>query len=70
MPGTGLETLTAREQEILQLVAQHFTDLEIASELVLAESTVHRHVHNILKKLQVHDRHRAARMWLTSRTGG
>jgi RNA polymerase sigma factor (sigma-70 family) len=70
MPQSGMESLTAREQEVLQLVAAHLTDLEIAQQLVISESTVHRHVHNILRKLRVHDRHGAARLWIAGRFGG
>lgn len=67
MPQSGIVSLTAREQEILQMVSEHLTDLEIATELVIAESTVHRHLHNILRKLRVQDRHHAARMWMAQR---
>jgi LuxR family maltose regulon positive regulatory protein len=48
--------LTRREQEVLRHVADGRTDREIASELVLSEHTVHRHVANILAKLGCHSR--------------
>lgn len=43
--------LTRREQEVLRHVAAGQSDREIASQLVLSEHTVHRHVANILAKL-------------------
>ena len=42
------------------------SNLEIANRLVLAESTVERHVHNILTKLRAPDRHVASRIWLAA----
>lgn len=43
--------LTAREVEVLRLVAQGLSNQEVASALVLSEHTVHRHMANILTKL-------------------
>ena len=43
--------LTRREQEVVRLVAEGKTDRAIASALTLSEHTVHRHVANILAKL-------------------
>ncbi len=48
--------LTAREQEVLSLVAEGRTNREVAAELVLSERTVDRHVSNILTKLGVTSR--------------
>ena len=48
--------LTAREQEILLLVAQHRTNQEIAQKLQISPKTVRNHVSNIFAKLQVADR--------------
>ncbi len=48
--------LSAREREILDLIAQHHTNMEIAERLSLAPKTVRNHVSNIFAKLQVADR--------------
>ena len=48
--------LTARELEVLRLVAEGSTNKAIASRLVLSERTVDRHVSNILAKLRVSSR--------------
>lgn len=50
------EPLTARETEILKLVAEGHTTHEIADLLVISEKTVDRHRANILEKLGVRDR--------------
>jgi len=57
-------SLTEREREILDLMRCGRRDREIASELCIAESTVHKHVQNILGKLQV--RNRAEAIYLMS----
>ncbi|WP_238011872.1 BTAD domain-containing putative transcriptional regulator [Dactylosporangium sp. AC04546] len=46
-----VEPLTAREREVLRLVAAGLNDREIADRLVLSPHTVHRHVANIRTKL-------------------
>jgi pimeloyl-ACP methyl ester carboxylesterase/DNA-binding CsgD family transcriptional regulator len=46
-----LEALSAREREVLGLVAQGLSDIQIAERLVISPHTVHRHVANILAKL-------------------
>ena len=52
--------LTRREREVLNLVQQGLTNQEIASALVIEQGTVKNHVHNILRKLNVHSRRDAA----------
>jgi len=53
--------LTAREREVLQLLAEGKTDREIADALVLSITTVRKHSRQILEKLDVHTRHEAVR---------
>jgi DNA-binding NarL/FixJ family response regulator len=48
--------LTAREYEILALIAERRSNADIAAQLVLSPKTVRNHVSNILSKLQVADR--------------
>jgi DNA-binding NarL/FixJ family response regulator len=59
-PGIGLSALTAREREILVLVAQGHSNREIAAELVISERTARTHVSNVLSKLQLASRTQAA----------
>jgi two-component system nitrate/nitrite response regulator NarL len=58
----GLSALTAREEQILELVAQGLSNKEIGNELGIAEKTVKHYVTNILQKLQVRNRVEAALM--------
>ena len=51
--------LTDREREILDLIAQHHTNQEIATQLKLSPKTVRNHASNIFTKLQVADRAQA-----------
>jgi two-component system nitrate/nitrite response regulator NarL len=54
------DKLSAREREILALLARGASNKEIAREFVLAESTVKIHVQNILRKLNLSSRVQAA----------
>lgn len=53
-------SLTIREKEVLDLLAQNKTNQEIAEELVIEVGTVKNHVHSILQKLGVRSREEAA----------
>jgi DNA-binding NarL/FixJ family response regulator len=48
--------LTAREQEVVKLVAEGYTNRQIAHQLVISEKTVERHRANVLEKLGMRDR--------------
>jgi DNA-binding NarL/FixJ family response regulator len=50
------QVLTAREQEVIKLIAESHSNREIAELLVISEKTVERHRSNILEKLGMHDR--------------
>ena len=55
-PAGGFGELSAREVEVLRLVAQGLGDAEIAERLVLSPHTVHRHVANVRTKLRLPSR--------------
>jgi DNA-binding NarL/FixJ family response regulator len=53
--------LTAREVEVLRLVAQGMTDAQVAEQLVVSHRTVTTHLTSIYNKLGVNSRTAAAR---------
>jgi LuxR family maltose regulon positive regulatory protein len=53
---TLIEPLSEREMDVLNLLAQGYTDKKIAETLVIARETVHKHLKNIYGKLDVHSR--------------
>ncbi len=57
----ALFRLTAREQEVLALLAEGMTNAELAEVLFISERTVNRHLSNIFTKLGVHNRTQATR---------
>lgn len=56
--------LTAREREILQLLAKGYANKEIASQIDVSVSTVRTHIEHIYEKLHVHCRTEAAAKYL------
>jgi DNA-binding NarL/FixJ family response regulator len=62
---TGEDQLSAREIEVLRLIADGNANKEIAARLDLAEDTVKRHVTNILSKLGANDRTHAVTIGLS-----
>ncbi len=57
---SALPIVTRREQDVLRLLAEGLTNRQIADRLVISEHTVHRHVTNILRKLDLPSRTAAA----------
>ena len=53
---TVASVLTARELEVLRLIADGKTSREIADELVISPKTVDRHRENVMAKLDIHNR--------------
>ncbi|MEM9505839.1 MAG: helix-turn-helix transcriptional regulator [Cyanobacteria bacterium P01_E01_bin.43] len=56
----ALATLTEREKEVLNWIAQGANNREIADALYISEKTVKNHITNILGRLGVRDRTQAA----------
>lgn len=62
--------LSAREREVLALIAEGLRNKEVASELYISEFTVKRHVQNILEKLEVSSRSAAAAVYRSALEAG
>ncbi|HTS16061.1 MAG TPA: response regulator transcription factor [Verrucomicrobiae bacterium] len=54
-PASGLDQLTSREREVLQLVAEGHTSKAIGFKLGLSEKTIEKHRAQLMKKLSIHD---------------
>ena len=55
-PENAADTLTPREREVLQLIAEGYTNKQIAEILCLSIKTVQSHRANLMQKLDLHDR--------------
>lgn len=62
-----IKTLTIREQQILELLSEGLQNKIIADRLTLSEHTVKVHVHNLIRKLRVHNRTQAAAVYRNTR---
>jgi DNA-binding NarL/FixJ family response regulator len=61
-----LDQLTAREKDVLRLIARGFAYKQVARKLEISIKTVETHVSSVLRKLQLSNRHELAR-WATKR---
>ncbi|ACZ22734.1 response regulator containing a CheY-like receiver domain and an HTH DNA-binding domain [Sanguibacter keddieii DSM 10542] len=61
-----LDRLSAREQEVMRLIARGYSYREVASELFISIKTVETHVSAVLRKLQLSSRHELTR-WAAAR---
>jgi DNA-binding NarL/FixJ family response regulator len=61
-----LDLLSAREQEVLRLIARGYTYREVAKALFISVKTVETHVSAVLRKLQLSNRHELSR-WASDR---
>ena len=61
-----LDQLTAREQEVLRLIARGYTYREVGTRLHLSVKTIESHVSSVLRKLQLSNRHQLT-AWANAR---
>ncbi len=61
-----LDLLTARERDVLRLIARGYSYREVGGELFISVKTVETHVSSVLRKLQLSNRRELAR-WAVSR---
>lgn len=55
-PTSGVPLLTAREHQVLELVAQGLSAKEVAQEIDIAPRTVERHIENVRLKIRARNR--------------
>ncbi len=65
-PDPELDQLTAREKEVMRLIARGYTYKEVAARLTVSARTVETHVSAVLRKLQLSSRHELT-VWATER---
>ena len=63
----GLNLLSAREREVMQLLARGYTYREIGGRLFISVKTVESHASNVLRKLQLSNRNELTRWAATNR---
>ena len=63
----GLDLLSARDREVMQLLARGYTYREIGSRLFISVKTVESHASNVLRKLQLSNRNELTRWAATNR---
>ncbi|MET1015521.1 MAG: response regulator transcription factor, partial [Leifsonia flava] len=61
-----LDRLSAREQEVMRLIARGYAYKEVAATLFISTKTVETHVSSVLRKLQLSSRHELT-AWATAR---
>lgn len=61
-----LDRLSAREREVMKLIARGYSYKEVARELFISIKTVETHVSSVLRKLQLSNRHQLTK-WATDR---
>lgn len=66
---TGISELTTRELQVLEMVCAGLQNKLIAAEFTLSEHTVKIHLHNIMRKLGVHNRTEAAARFRSFKSG-
>jgi DNA-binding NarL/FixJ family response regulator len=66
--GPSMEDLTEREAEVLELVAQGLTNVQIAQRMNVSENTTKFHLQNIYQKLNVNNRTEAASIFYKLRS--
>ncbi|MER6085715.1 response regulator transcription factor [Streptomyces sp. NPDC001833] len=67
---SGAESLTAREAEVLTLIAEGLTNAQICERLVISQATVKTHINRIFTKIGVSDRAQAVRYAFRHNLGG
>ena len=65
-PDEDLDRLSAREREVMRLIARGYTYREAGAELFISDRTVETHVSSVLRKLQLSNRHELTR-WAARR---
>src|SRR4051812_9825678 len=61
---SGVDELTPRERDVLMLLTEGLSQVEIAERLIITQGTVAKHVEHILSKLRVHTRAQAVALAL------